>query len=192
MVNTVANVVAGLPKVSGAIYAGPLGTALPTDSATALNVALNSLGYADDSGLVETPTRTTDVKKAWGGDTVRTTQTDYGKTFTFTLIETRNAKVQTAVFGAANVTTTAASSLHGTQYATKDTGNILPHQVWVFDMVDGNSTERIVIEDGQITDIGAVTYSDAEIVGYPVTVTCYRGTTTGAFSVKYGDNGVTV
>ena len=47
----VKNVTAAKPKVGGAVYSAPLGTTLPTDATTALNVAFKALGYISEDGL---------------------------------------------------------------------------------------------------------------------------------------------
>ena len=39
------NVTAAKPKVGGAVWRAPLGTALPTDAKTELDAAFKSLGY---------------------------------------------------------------------------------------------------------------------------------------------------
>ena len=190
MTNSVSNVVAGKPLVTGGVYSGALGTTLPTDSTTALGAALKAVGYVGDSGVVRTPTRTNDSKKAWGGDIIKNSQTEFSETFEFTMVEARNSEVLKNVYGDANVTITAATSTTGTLYAALEKGIVLPHKVWVFDLADGTGTERIVVEDGQSINRGAVTYSDAEVVAYPVTIQTFRGATTGAFSATYGDDGV--
>lgn len=192
MANTVSNVVAAKPLATGGVYVGAFGTALPTDATTALNASLKSTGYVGDAGLTETPTRTTDTRKAWGGDTVKILQTDFALTYTFTFIESLKTEVLQAVYGSGNVVTTAATASTGTLQAVKIVSDTLPHQVFVFDMKDGNARTRIAIPDGQIVDVGAVTYSDADIVAYPVTVQTFFSTTLGAYAVKYSTDGVTV
>lgn len=192
MANTVSNVVAAKPLATGGVYVGPLGTALPVDATTALNVAFKATGYVGDGGLTETPNRTTDTRKAWGGDVVKILQTDFALTYTFTFIESLKTEVLQAVYGAGNVVTTAATASTGTLQAVKIVSDTLPHQEFVFDMKDGNAKVRIVVPDGQIIDVGAVTYSDADIVAYPVTVQTFYSATLGAYAAKYSTDGVTV
>ena len=57
-------VVAGKPKVGGGIWTAPLGTTLPKDATTALDVAFKSLGYVSDDGLTNEITTDTEEIKA--------------------------------------------------------------------------------------------------------------------------------
>lgn len=83
--NNAQNVTTGKPKVGGAVYVAPLGTALPTDAKAALNEAFESLGYISEDGLVNNNSPESDSVKAWGGDTVLHFQTGKPDTFGFTL-----------------------------------------------------------------------------------------------------------
>lgn len=189
MPNNVKNVVAGTPLAAGGVYMGPLGTALPTDETTALNASLKSAGYVGEDGLTETIGRSTSKIKAWGGDTVKVVQTEFSVQYKFTFIESVNAEVLKAVHGASNVTTTAATISSGAKHAIKVVGGALPHQVFVFEVKDGDARIRIVVEDGQIVEVGDVTYADEEAIGYEVTVEAFLGTTTSAQAMKYIDDG---
>lgn len=189
MVNTVGNVLAGKPLATGGIWGGPSGTAIPTDASTALNAALKAYGYIGEDGLTETVGRSTEKVKAWGGDTVKVLQTDYSVTYQFTFIESLNAEVLKTVFGASNVVTTAATSSTGTKFAVKRNAEQLPHQVFVFEIKDGSARKRIVVPDGQVTEIGDITYNDGGVISYQVTVEAFYDPTLGGQSVEYSDDG---
>ena len=189
MANNVKNVVAGKPLAAGGVWRAPVGTALPTDETTALNAAFKSAGYIGEDGLTETQDRSTEKIKAWGGDTVKVVQTEFGLTYQFTFLESASAEVLKAVHGAANVTTTAATSSSGAKHAVKITSEQLPHEVYVFEIKDGDARIRICVPDGQITEVGEVTYSDADVIGYQVTVEAFFDATLGAQAVKYINDG---
>ncbi|WP_166140851.1 phage tail tube protein [Nocardioides ochotonae] len=184
-----ANVVAGKPLATGGVLIAALGTVLPTDATTALDEAFKGAGYIGEDGLTETTERSTEKVKAWGGDTVKVLQTDFAVSYQFTFLETLNGDVLRTVYGDANVTTTPATAEAGTLHAVKINGETLPHKTFVFEVKDGEARIRIVVPDGQITEVGEVTYADGEVVGYQVTVEAFVDPTLGANAVKYVDDG---
>lgn len=189
MANTAANVLAGKPLATGGVLVAPLGSTLPTDAETALDAAFKSAGYIGEEGLTETTERSTEKVKAWGGDTVKVLQTDFSATYAFTFLESLNSDVLKTVYGDDNVVTTAATSSSGTLHAVKINSDTLPHKTFVFEVKDGDARIRIAVPDGQITEVGEVTYSDGEVIGYQVTVEAFRDPTLGANAIKYLDDG---
>ena len=189
MANDIRNVVAGKPLAAGGVWRGPLGTTLPTDATTSLDAAIKAAGYIGEDGLTETQDRSTEKIRAWGGDTVKVVQTEFGLSFAFTFIEAVNGDVLKAVYGADNVTTTAATASTGNTHAVKVTSDQLPHETFVFEVRDGDARIRIVVPDGQITEVGEITYADGEVVGYSVTVEAFRDAALGGQAVKYIDDG---
>ena len=148
------NVTTGKPKKGGAIFRAPAGTTLPTDATTALNAKFVCLGYCGEDGLTNANSPKSDNIKAWGGDTVLTYQSSKDDTFAFVLIEALNPDVLKAVYGDDNVT------------GTLETGITVIEQV-----MRGGAHKRIVIPSAAVTEVGEITYSDEDAVGYETTIT---------------------
>jgi hypothetical protein len=166
--NTASNVSAGKPKITGAIYAAPLGTTLPTDTTTALNEAFKPLGYCSDDGLVNSTDLQSENIKAWGGDTVLSVQTSRDDTFKFTLLEILNLDVCKFVYGNDNVT-----GALDTGVTITVNNKEVDERALVIDLILRNNTaKRIVIPDGKLSDLGDINYVDNDAVGYETTMTC--------------------
>lgn len=171
MANTVTNVSAGKPKVGGAINVADTSATLPTTVNAALT-GFTALGYVSEDGLTNQNTIESEDIKAWGGDTVLVIQTDKTDTFGLTLIEVLNVDVLKIVFGDTNVTGTLADGITVNVNATE-----LPEKAWVIDMVMRNGAlKRIVIPRAKVSEIGEVSYTDNEAVGYELTLTALPDT----------------
>lgn len=188
MSNT-ANVLAGKPLATGGVLVGDVGTAAPTDATTALDPGFSPAGYVGEDGLTETTDRSTEKVKAWGGATVKIMQTDYALVYQFTFLESLNVDVLKTVYGEGNVTTTPAGPSNGTLHTIKMNGEELPPKAFVFEMKDGAARIRIHVPEGVVTEVGDVTYSDSEVVGYQVTIEALPDSTLDANALKYLDDG---
>ncbi len=167
MAQTVGNVSAGKPAIGGAIWRAPKGTAAPTDAVSQLDAAFKALGYCSEDGLTNSNSPSTTDIKAWGGDTVLNIQEEKSDTFGFTLLEVLNEDVLKAIYGSANVTGTLATGL-----VVKANAKEAEEGVWVIDMVmNSNTVKRVVIPSGKLSELGDITYTDSEAVGYEATIT---------------------
>jgi hypothetical protein len=188
MANSAANIVAGVPLATGGILIGDLTATAPT-TATAALTGFTAAGYIGEDGVTEANERSTDRIRAWGGDTVKVVQTEHNVSYQFTFLETLNADVLKAVYGEDNVTTTAATVSSGTLHEVQINSATLPHKSYVFEVKDGDAKIRIYVPDGQITEVGDVTYSDSEVIGYQVTVEAFADEL-GNKAYKFLDNGI--
>ena len=164
---TVTNVSAATPGVSGAIYRAPIGTTLPTDASTTLDVAFVELGYVSEDGLVNTNSPETENIKEWGGTAVLNVLTEKTDEWQYTLIEVLNVNVLKAIYGASNVTGTLSTGITVTANTDEQ-----EEAIWVVDMVMRNGVlKRVVIPNGKISELGDITYKRDEVVGYEITLT---------------------
>ena len=186
--NSAAKVVAGVPLATGGVLLGALTATAPTTAVSALS-GFTAAGYIGEDGVTETNERSTDRIRAWGGDTVKVVQTEHNVTYQFTFLETLNADVLAAVYGEDNVTTTAATVSTGTLHEVQVNATALPHKAYVFEVKDGDAKIRIYVPDGQITEVGDITYSDSEVIGYQVTVEAFADEL-GNKAYKFLDDGV--
>lgn len=158
---------AAKPKIGGAVSVAPSGTALPTDARTALAAAFTPLGYISDDGLTNSNNIETDSIKAWGGDEVLTIYNGREDSFQYMLLEALDLNVLKQVYGAENVTGTLEDGIAINVKSNYE----FPEQVLVIDMTlkDGN-LKRIVIPAGRVAEVGDITYSDNDAIGYETTI----------------------
>lgn len=165
MANVVENVSTGKPKVSGAIHKAPTTATMPTSASDTLT-GFTALGYVSEDGLHNNNSPDTEVVHAWGGDVVLVKQQTRDDTFSFSLIESKNAEVLKVVYGDSNVTGTTDITVQATQAA-------LEAHAYVFDMILREDTpKRIVVPNGVVTEVGEITYVDNDVIQYDVTITC--------------------
>lgn len=184
------NIYAGAPLILGSLRVGPLTTAAPTDATTALNAGFIDLGYISDGGFTKKLDRRTTQKRAFGGKVVKVLQSEFTSSIQLKLLESLNADALKAVYGAANVTVTAATSTKGVQVKTLVNAIALPHLSWVIDTVDTelNAAYRIYVPDGQVYQVGDVKVVHTDTIEYDITLNAFDDASGNQMYV-YSDNG---
>lgn len=175
----VANVAIGKPRVGGAIFRAPAGTALPTDASTALASAFVEQGYVSDEGVSRAITKSFASKKAWGGDEVASTKTEETVRVTFALIEANNPSSLRAKYGEGAVTVTDGLTAIAYAGAETDAG------VWVIDMEYNGVLRRLVFGNAKdVTEDFTQTYADEELIELPFELAVTKDAT-GLFFHEY-------
>lgn len=167
-------------KVTGAIKHAPVGTAVPklediTKAAVALNEAFEGDEYVSQDGLTLAPSMSTTEIKDWSGATVRKVLESFDGTLSWTMIST-NKGALTIAFGKDHVTSEEATAEHGAQVCAALGAYLPEEQAWVFLMKDGDARIVVVVPDGQITEVGEITFASNAAVSWPVTLSCYPDT----------------
>jgi hypothetical protein len=196
MPNT-ADVRVGAPdqKVTGAIKHAPLGTAIPTladitKAAVTIAQAFEGDEYVSEDGLTLAPSMSTTEIKDWSGATVRKVLESFDGTLSWTMISTNKGALSIA-FGKDHVTSVTASTAHGAQVQAALGAYLPEEQAWVFLMKDGDARIVIAVPDGQITEVGEVTFASNAAVGWAVTLSCYPDSSGNSIYIMTDDGAVT-
>lgn len=164
--NNAQNVSVAKPKVGGAIFVAPLGTELPTDATTALDVAFENVGYISEDGVVNTNSPDTDTIKEWGGASVGKIDNGKDDTWQFTMIEALNLAALKLVYGPDNVSGTLKEGI-----TIKANSNEQPDVSLVIDMIlKGGALKRVVLPSAGVSEVGEVTYAATSAIGYQTTL----------------------
>lgn len=169
----------GVPQITGGIFRYPTTVVLPTDAYSARPGGSARLGGVSDDGVTWMSERSTDKKRDWNGDKVRSVQKSKDDSFKITYIEFLNAEVAAEIFGSANVTVVPSSAAHGTQIATKSVADVLGHHSYIVDRFDGTIKRRTCIPDAQVDKVEDVKESPGEWSIYTVTYDLYPDSQAG-------------
>ncbi|MBQ5629998.1 MAG: hypothetical protein IIV15_01695 [Ruminococcus sp.] len=101
-----------------------------------------------------------------------------------------NAGALSIAFGADHVTAVTATTAHGAQVQAALGAYLPEEQAWVFLMKDGDARIVIAVPDGQITEVGEVTFASNAAVGWQVTLSCYPDASGNCIYIMT-DDGVT-
>lgn len=164
-------------KTTGAIKYAPIGTTLPTlssvtKSGVTLDTAFKGDEYVSEDGLTLAPSMSTTEIKDWSGSTVRKVLESFDGTLSWTMISTNESALSVA-FGENYITSVEATASDGTKVQAALGAHLPDAQSWVFMMKDGDARIVIVVPNGQVTEVGEVTFAANAAVGWNVTLSCY-------------------
>lgn len=171
---------------TGAVAVAPLGTKTPTDARAALTGTWESGGYISEGGITLGMSRSTTPIKDWSLATVRKALTDFDGTISGEFLQVDEFAAK-RLLGSANVTATAASRTAGNQIAMSIGPDMAEAEAWVISMKDGERRVRIVIPNGQITELSDVTFVPGAANVWPFTLSCYDDGTGHSVYVYYDD-----
>lgn len=161
--------------ITGKVYSGPTSATAPLASDSAL-VGFTELGYVSADGIEFTWDKSTNQIRAWqNADLVREVVTEATVTYTFMLLETNQAVIET-YFGTAMVD-------GRIELNPASTGG---RKSFVIDIVDGDKVVRHYIPSGEILTVEAQTFANGEPIMYGVTITGYA-TDMGSTVLMYGE-----
>lgn len=175
MASDVKNVYAAAPLVVGSLRVAPLGTAKPTDAVVDAAADYVDLGYIGDQGFTKRLDRRTTQKRAFGGKVVKVIQSEFTSTLQLRLLESLRADALKAVYGAANVQITPATSEHGAQVEILVNAIKLPHLTWLMDTADEelSAKYRTYIPDGQVQTVGDIKVVHTDTIEYDITIMAF-------------------
>ena len=169
----------GLPEqgVTGAIKSAPLGTALPdltdiTKAAVTLNAAFKGNEFVSEDGLTISPSMSTTDIKDWSGANVRKILSSFDGTLAWAMISTNEEQMK-RTFGEDYVETKDATAAHGNQTKAALGAHLPEHRSWVFLMKDGDARMVVVVPDGQVTEVGDITFNSTGALQWPITLATY-------------------
>lgn len=170
--NTATNVSVGKPAAGGAVYRADTTATAPTSADSSLGSTFKCTGYISDDGWTNTLNRESTDIKAWGGDTVLTTQTSKSEEIKLTFIEILNDEVLKTLHGDTNVSGALATGL-----SVQENSKEFPTKMWVIDTIlTGGVKCRKVVPYGKVSEIGDIQYKDDTVIGAEVTISALPDT----------------
>lgn len=159
----------GIGKASGMFYTAPAGTALPTDSSSALT-SWTEAGAVTEDGITWSTGKDSEPLRNWAKQVERLVAGDEGGTVTAPLMYTEQKTLET-IFGAGNVNVTAATSGHGkVTSVTVEAGVSAAPQAFLFVMKDGDDLIYLGTTRGIVREVGDISMSPTEAIVWEATI----------------------
>lgn len=160
----------GAGAASGMFFHAPKGTALPTSPLDTLPVAWVEVGYIAEDGITWHHGRSAEPLKDWSNSIRRQLQSDSTGTVAAPIISTTEEVLKT-LFGASNVTSTAATQDHGNMVSVEVKEGVLSgEEAFLFLMKDGDDMFLLGTESGFITNLDDITFAPGSAITWSATV----------------------
>ena len=162
------NLGAGL--ATGMFFHAPANTALPTYPTETLGSDWKEVGYISQDGITWHHGRSAEALKDWSNSIRRMLQSSDDKTVAATIISTTKEVLQT-IFGADNVTETAATTGHGKLEAVEVKEGVMSgEEAFLFLMKDGDDTFMLGTTKGYITNLDDIAFQPGNPISWGATI----------------------
>lgn len=165
------NVNLGIGLATGMFYTADAGTSLPaypTDT-TGLS-SWDPAGAVTADGITWSTGKDSDPLRNWAKEVERLIASDEGGTVEAPLMYTTQETLET-IFGAGNVTTTAANSSHGKLISVDVAPGVSASPMaFLFIMKDGDDTIMLGTEKGIVRDISDIEFSPTTAITWTATI----------------------
>lgn len=165
------NVNLGIGLATGMFYTAPAGTALPAypSDSTGLS-SWTEVGAVTADGITWSTGKDSDPLRNWAKEVERLIASDEGGTVQAPLMYTTE-KTLNAIFGADNVTVTAADSNHGALVSiTVAPGVSASPAGFLFIMKDGDDMLMLGTSKGIVRDVDDIAFSPTEAITWTATI----------------------
>lgn len=159
-------VILGAGNATGMFYTAPQGTTLPTFPGDDLS-GWTEVGDINEDGITFS-TRDKTTLKNWAGTPKRVIPGTDPATIKALVMDTTEDTLKT-IFGASNVTVTAATEDHG-KLVSVDLDSSPAPAAFLFVMKDGDAMVMVGTSDGIISELGDVSFKGSEAIQWDITV----------------------
>lgn len=151
---------------TGTLYVAPVGTTLPTTTASALAAGFVDLGYISEDGPSLTPSMDVSTITPWQSFyPVKRIVTSRGMEWSFSLMQ-RNAATFPLAMGGGIITSLGAGDF---KYSPPDP-SVIDERSFVLEVRENDIIDRYVLERGMVTDLGDVSFKRDEATMFDVTI----------------------
>ena len=160
----------GIGLATGMFYTAPAGTALPTSPLDTLAADWSEVGAVTSDGITWTTGKDSEPLRNWAKEVERLVASDEGGTVSAPLMYT-DAETLKLIFGASNVTETAATASNGNiTSVTVAPGVSASPAAFLFLMKDGEDMILLGTSKGIVRDCDDISFAPTEAITWNVTL----------------------